>query len=415
MDKVERSWILNDWANSAYSVAITTAILPIYFKDVAARGLDANLSTALWGYGNTAATLVASLLAPVLGTLADFRGFKKPSFAAFTLLGVVATALLACAGPGDWKLCLVLYAFSALGFSCMNIFYDAFLVDVTVPARYDWVSSAGFAWGYIGSTIPFMVSIALILKPEWAGLPSRDAATRVSFLITAAWWGIFAIPLLRNVKQTQGIPSTARPVRDSFLRLSATFRELGRFRAAFLFLVAYFFFIDGISSLIKMSAVFGRDIGIPMPSLLGMILVLQFVAFPFSLAFGKLAERFSARWIILAGILIFLGVTCAAPWCRREWQFWVLTLLMGTSLGGVQSLSRSEFGRLIPRERATEFFGFFNVSGKFAALFGPFSMALLTQVSGNPRLATLALVPFFAVGGGLLFLQRGKLGLGTRK
>lgn len=406
MTKAERSWILNDWANSAYAVAITTAILPIYYKDVAARGLDPATATAWWGYGNTAATVVSALLAPVLGTLADTRGYKKPAFAFFTAMGAAFTAALALAGPGAWLPCLVLYGLSSIGFACMNVFYDAFLPDVSPPERMDWISSSGFAWGYIGSTIPFLASIVLILKPGLVGLPSAGAATRVSFVITAAWWFLFSLPMLRDVKQTTGLDPSPRPVADSFRRLRDTFREVGRHREAFLFLVAYFFYSDGISSLIKMSAVIGRDMGIPSKSLLAMIIVLQAAAFPFSLLFGRLAARFSPRALILAGIAVFLGVTLAVPLLRGEGHFWILTLLMASSLGGVQSLSRSVFGKLIPRDRSSEFFGFYNVMGKFAAVLGPLFMGLVSQLSGNPRLASLALAPFFAIGGILLMRLR---------
>jgi UMF1 family MFS transporter len=403
--KAERSWILNDWANSAYSVAITTAILPIYFKDVASRGLDPALSTAYWGYGNTAATVVSALAAPVLGTLADTRGYKKPSFALFTWMGVAFTAALALAGPGAWLPCVALYALSAIGFSCMNVFYDAFIADVTTRERMDWISSSGFAWGYIGSTIPFLLCIVLIMKPSLAGLSSQGAAMRVSFVITAAWWLVFSLPMLKDVRQASGVEPSPHPVADSFRRLGQTFRELGRHREAFLFLVAYFFYSDGISSLIKMSAVLGRDIGIPAKSLLGMIIMLQVAAFPFALLYGKLAARFSPVSLILAGIAVFLGVTLAVPLMRREDHFWILTLLMASSLGGVQSLSRSVFGKLIPADRSSEFFGFYNVMGKFSAVFGPLFMGVVSQATGNPRLASLALAPFFAVGG-LLLLRR---------
>lgn len=402
MTKAERSWILNDWANSAYTVAITTAILPIYFKNVAAQGLEPHQATSYWGYGSTVFALVAALLAPLLGTLADYRGYKKSLFALFTVIGVVFTASLAFVGPGDWMLCILLFGLSSLGFACMLTFYDAFLVDVTDKGRMDWVSSNGYAWGYIGSTIPFIAAILLILHPGWFGLSSTQVATRTSFVLIAIWWLVFAIPMLKDVHQVHGLSPSPHPIRDTLGRLRETFRDLGRYREAFLFLIAYFFYIDGISSLIKMSALLGLDLGIPSQSLLGMILALQAAAFPFALLYGKLAERFPAKHLILVGIAVFLGVSLAAPFLRSEAHFWILTLLMASSLGGVQSLSRSIFGKLIPPERSAEFFGFFNVMGKFAAVFGPFLMGVLTQASGNARMASLALVPFFAIGGILL-------------
>ena len=405
-NRAERSWILNDWANSAYSVAITTAILPLYFKDVASRGLSPSDSTAYWGYANTAATLVAAVAAPLLGTLADTRGYKKPYFAFFTFMGVFFTAALALAGPGSWLLCLALYAFSALAFSCMNVFYDAFIVDVAPPERMHWISSAGFGWGYIGSTIPFLAGIIIILKPAWVGLTSTEAATRISFVLIALWWGLFSLPMLRHVRQVHGVEPSSHPFRDSFRRLRETFRELGKHREAFLFLAAYFFYSDGISSLIKMSAVIGRDIGLPAKTLLGMIFALQVAAFPFALLYGKLAARLPPRLLIFIGIGVFLGVTLSVPLMHHEWQFWILTLCMASSLGGVQSLSRSVFGKLIPADRSSEFFGFYNVMGKFAAIFGPLFMGLVSQATGDPRMSSLALAPFFLVGGALLYRRK---------
>ncbi len=403
MTREEKSWILNDWANSAYSVAITTAILPVYFKKVASQGLNDSLSTALWAYANTFATLVIALSAPLLGTLADYRGRKMPLFTAFTLLGVSTTALLALAGPGAWKVCLVFYVLSAIGYAGSGIFYDAFLPDITSKKKMDWVSSLGFGWGYFGSTLPFIASLILISKPSLIGLDGAGA-TRVSFILVALWWLVFSLPMILRVKQRHGLAPEPRAWRASFARLSSTLRNIRSHRSAFLFLLAYFFYIDGVSTIIKMAGVFGSDVGIDTDRLLVIFLVIQLVAFPFALLFGRLARTFGTRNLLLAGIAVYTGVCAFAPFIRDEGGFWVLAMLVASAQGGIQALSRSAFGVLIPENRAAEFFGFYNISGRFAAILGPLIYGILVQSTGSSRYAALGLIPLFAIGAFLLIL-----------
>ncbi len=402
MTREEKSWILNDWANSAYSVAITTAILPVYFKKVASQGLHDSLSTALWAYANTFATLVVALMAPLLGTLADYRGRKMPLFAGFTVLGVAATAFLALAGPGAWKLCLTLYVISAIGYAGSGIFYDAFLPDVTSKGKMDWISSLGFGWGYFGSTLPFIASLVIIMNPEWIG---RDGAgaTRASFVLIACWWLLFSLPMMLRVKQRYGLDPEPRPIRASWRRLIATVKNIRQYRAAFLFLLAYFFYIDGVSTIIKMAGVFGSDVGIDTNRLLLIFLVIQLVAFPFAILFGHLAKTFGTRKLLLAGIAVYMGVCAYAPFIRSEGGFWVLAMLVASAQGGVQALSRSAFATLIPANRAAEFFGFYNIFGRFAAVLGPLIYGVLVHTTGSSRFAAVGLLPLFAIGAALLF------------
>jgi len=415
MTREERSWILYDWANSAYSIIVTTALFPIYFKTVAARGIDAFLSTAYWGYANSLYTLVLVVAAPILGTLADFRTMKKRLFTVFLLLGVGSTASLSLLQEGDVLPALILYMLSALGFAGANIFYDSFLTDVTPRDRMDWISSSGFGWGYIGSVIPFVAGILLILNYRSLGFSSSVPAVRLSFLLTALWWMGFSIPLLQNVHQKYCLESSATPVRDTFRRLADTVRNLKNYRALALFLVAYFFYIDGVDTIIKMATPIGLDVGIPENSLLLVLLMIQVVAFPFALLYGRLARFWSAKRMLFIGIGIYVLITFIAFFLpglptigSKTAVFWLLAFLVATSQGGIQALSRSYYGKLVPREKSAEFFGFYNIFGKFAAIMGPALVGFVSTLAQNTAYGILSVNILFLIGGILLIFVPGK-------
>jgi MFS transporter, UMF1 family len=405
MNKEERSWVLYDWANSAYSIIITTAIFPIYFKQVAAAGLEGYQSTSLWGYGNTLASLMVALLAPVLGTLADYRGRKKQLFIAFFLMGTGSTLALFFITEGMWIAGLIIYGMTVVGFSGANIFYDAFLTDVTTSDRMDWVSSSGFGWGYIGSTIPFILGMALILASEPLGL-STAFATRLTFLLTGFWWLLFTIPFLRHVQQRYYIEPEPAPVARSFSRIWKTIKNARANKPLFLFLLAYFFYIDGVDTIIKMAIPIAADVGIDQTMQLIVLLVLQIVAFPFALIYGSAAKRFGARRLIYVAIGIYILITMVGftlPFLPTEGTkvalFWVLAMLVGSSQGGIQALSRSYFGKLVPKEHSAEFFGFYNIFGKFAAIVGPLMVAFFSTVARNSAYGILSIALLFIIGG----------------
>lgn len=400
LTKQEKSWAFYDWANSAYSMTITSTVLPIYFKSVAeAGGMSASNSTALWGYTISFSTMIVSLLAPILGTIADYKGNKKKFFKFFFSIGVLFTTLLAFIPENNPILLLICYGFTLVGFSGTNIFYDAFLIDVTNKERMDKVSSYGFALGYIGSTIPFIISIAVVLLAQKEIIPiSLPLACKITFLITSIWWLIFTIPILKNVNQIYYVEPEKSPVKKSFKRLFSTLKAIKSHKNIFLFLIAYFFYIDGVDTIIGMASSYGTDLGISMVSLLIILLLTQFVAFPFTILYGKLSEKIGAKKLLYVGIITYTIICIYAYFIKTTIDFWILAMAVGSAQGGIQAISRSFFGKMVPKENANEFFGFYNIFGKFAAIMGPLLMAIITQATGQTRNGILSLILLFVIG-----------------
>ena len=403
--KEERSWIMQDWANSAYSIMITTAVFPLFFKAVASSGgLSDATSTAYWGYANAIGTLIVSVLAPILGALADYKNQRMPMFTFFTLSGIIATLAFSFAPEGSWLYLFIFYVISAIGFSGANIFYDGSIIDVTTNDRMDRVSSAGFGWGYLGSSIPFVIFIIFQLTGI---LPiSQTLLVKLGFVMTAIWWFVFTIPYWRHVEQKSYIPRETQLIKNSFKRLWGTLKGIKAYKQAFLFLIAYFFYIDGVGTIFKMATAIGSDIGLSSNDLIVVMLVVQFVAFPFSILYGVLAKRFGAKNMIFVGIVTYTFICIYALQLDSLTAFIILGLLVGTAQGGVQSLSRSLFGQLIPKERANEFFGFYNIFGKFAAVVGPFLVGIIAQLTGNSLDGVFALIILFIIGGILLMFVK---------
>ena len=404
MSREEKSWILYDVANSAFVLIMVTAIMPIYFKDVAAQGLPNAVSTAHWGFANSAAALVLALIAPMLGTLADYQDRKKRFFLLFLSVGIIFTLALSFITAGQWRLCLVLFVCARIGWAGANIFYDAFLVDITTRRRMDMISAQGYALGYIGSVIPFIIVIALILSAGMDdGLPIKEV--QLGFVIVALWWILFSIPAIKNLKQVHFLPVPKSPIISSFQRLAETFRNIRQHRQPFLFLIAYFFYIDGVGTIISMSTAYGRDLGFNITLLIVVLLFIQIVAFPCTLLYGRLSEKFSTKSLLMTGIMIYCLVTLIAftlPWINdlrvKTALFWFIAFLVASSMGGLQGLSRSCFGKLIPVEKSAEFFGFYNVFGKFAAITGPFLMGIITRLTGESRWGILSILVLFLAG-----------------
>lgn len=395
LSKEEKSWILVDCGNSAYSMAVTTALLPIIF------GMFDHVKSSMdLGYFNSIASILVAVLSPILGTIADYKDKKKRFFMFFTFLGVFATAALAFVPPssGLWQLLILFFVLSAIGFAGANIFYDAFLVDITNDERMDKVSSLGFAFGYITSVIPFGISLALIF------LLGMDEAIgyQIGFIITALWWGLFTIPMIRNVKQRHYIDPEPRPVMQSFKRLAVTMKNIKQHKFVFIFLCAYFFYIDGVDTIIKMvvpyaTSVLGDD-ALDTFTLLGILLIIQIIAFPCAILYGNLAKRFSARTMIIFGIFTYIVSCISAYFISSVWHIFILGAMIGSAQGGIQALSRSYYAKIVPKEKSNEFFGFYNIFGKFSAIVGPSVMSLTTTITGNARLSILGIIPLFIVG-----------------
>lgn len=392
LNKKEWSWILYDCGNSAYSMAITTALLPVYFG-MFKRGQSMDL-----GYFNSLASIIVAVLSPILGTIADYRGYKKKFFTVFFMLGIVATGSLALVPYGVWQLLVFLYVLSAIGFSGANIFYDAFLVDVTTEDKMDRVSTSGFAYGYIASVIPFGISLAVVYL---MGM-DRFIGYQIGFVVTALWWALFTVPMLKNVNQIYGVDIEPKPVVNSFKRLIDTLSNIRKHKVVFTFLIAYFLYIDGVDTIIRMvvpysETVLGGD-SLSMFLLLGILLIIQIIAFPAALIYGKLSNKYGTRFMIIVGIITYIIGVIFAYFISSITHIFILGAMVGSAQGGIQALSRSYFAKIIPKENANEFFGFYNIFGKFAAIFGPLIMALITDITGVARYSILGILPLFLLG-----------------
>ncbi|WP_251177888.1 MFS transporter [Adlercreutzia agrestimuris] len=392
LTKEERSWVMYDVGNSAF-VLLSTALIPVYFASLVEEGSPVVVA---WGYAETIASLALALLMPFLGSLADLKGNKKKFF-----VGTVGTGAVACAAlgiPTQALPFLVVYVVAAIMLNGSMVFYDAFLVDATTEKDYDEVSSLGYAFGYIGSCIPFIISLVIVLFGSSFGI-DMALGMKLAFLITALWWIVFSIPLIRNVHQTHYKPAHTHVIKQTFVGLGQTMKKIVKDKRLRLFMLAFFFYIDGVHTIIKMSTSYGTDLGIDATQLVLALLVTQFVAFPSAIAYGRLANKWGTKRMLMIGVFAYFCITgFAAFFLRTALEFWILAICVGMFQGGIQALSRSEFGKLIPKENANEYYGFFDIFGKYAAVMGTFLVSLFTQITGNASVGVLSIAVLFILG-----------------
>ena len=395
LTKDERNWVLYDVGNSAFTM-LTATIMPIYFNHLAGQaGLESSEYLAYWGYAASLVTAIIVVLGPTIGALADTQNFKKKLFLAAMLLGVVGCTILG--GINHWLLFLTVFVLTKVGYSSSLIFYDSMLSDVTTDERMDKVSSAGYAWGYIGSCIPFILSLLLVLGYKSIGL-SFSVAMFAVFALNGIWWLVMSLPLLKNYKQKYYVEVSEKALSASLSRIVSTLRDMKHHKHVLLFVVAFFFYIDGVYTIIDMATAYGQALGLDSTGLLLALLVTQIVAFPFALLYGRLAHKYRTENIITVCIVAYIAIAVYAIFLRTQTQFWILAVCVGMFQGGIQALSRSHFAKIIPPEKSGEYFGLLDICGKGAAFLGTTLVSLLTQLTGDASKGVSAITILIVIG-----------------
>jgi UMF1 family MFS transporter len=398
------AWALYDWANSAFATTVMAGFFPVFFKQYWNAGVAATESTFRLGLTNGLGSLLVALMAPVLGAIADRSSARVRMLMGFTLLGAASTAGLALAGEGQWLLAAVLYLAASLGFWGGIVFNDSLLLHVAEPDEYDLVSGYGYALGYLGGGLLFAVNVAMTIKPEFFGLADAGAAVRASFVMVGIWWLVFSLPLAFHVREKRTVQAVAPglAIRRGFQELLGTLQEIRRYRPVLWFLAAYWLYIDGVNTVMKMAVDYGLALGFEATDLVAALLLTQFVAFPAALAFGWLGKKIGARRGIFLALTVYAAVTCYAYFIQDARDFYLMAVAIGLVQGGVQSLSRSYYGRLVPAGKSSEFFGFYNMMGKFAAVLGPLLTGIVARLTGDSRLGILSILLLFVAGASLL-------------
>ncbi len=417
LSKLEKSWVLYDVGNSAFTLLVST-LLPIYFNALATgAGLNEDLYLSYWGYAGSIATVLVAFIGPVCGTLSDRKGFKKPIFLLSVLVGVAGCAALGLSS--HWLVFLGIFLIGKVGFHSSLVFYDSMLPEITSEDRIDNVSTQGYAWGYIGSVIPFVICLVLVLAGGSFGL-SQTAAMVISFLITAAWWLIFTLPLAKRYQQTAYVERGDHPIADTFRQIANTFRKAKEQKHVFVYLIAFFFFINGVYTIIDMATAYGTDLGLDTTGLLLALLLTQIVAFPCAILFGKLSSNHDSAKLMKICIICYTGITLFAVFLVSQWQFWLLATMVGMFQGAIQALSRSYLGKLVSAEQSGEFYGLMDICGKGASFFGMALVGFINQITAgievelfglrlqNSNLAVGILVVLFIIGY-ILFCKADKL------
>ena len=400
--KLERSWILYDVANSAYILTIITVLFPIYYQSIAA-----NISnrSQIFAFVTAGIALTDAILAPIIGSLSDYKGNKKKFFKIFFTLGVLGGLFLAIPGLSPLVL-IIVFIISSIGYNMSNVVYDAFLVDVTDESRMDEVSSAGYAWGYIGSMIPFTVAIIpyALVTLGFISESFEQLSVSFAFVVAIVWWYVYSQPILKDVNQVYELEHEDKPIRRSYQRLFKTFKDIKQYKMIFIFMLAYLFYIDVVNTVIRLATTIGSDLGVGVTTLLGVVVLVQIVAFPSAIIYGKLATKHGGKIMIFWGIVVYaitIGITHFIT-AETTYLMWVVGLLVGTAQGGIQSISRSYFAKMLPKEKSNEFFGFFSVFGKFSGIISPFLLGLVITSWGT-NLAVLVLYGPLLIGT-ILFL-----------
>lgn len=407
------AWSLYDFGNSAFATTVIAGFFPVFFKEYWSAGVDVTESTFKLGLANSLSGILVVLLAPVLGAMADRGGARKRFLTAFAALGCAMTVSLYFVGQGNWIMAAALFVAGTVGFSGGNAFYDALIVDVAGEDRVDFVSALGYSLGYLGGGLLFAVNVVMVLNPPMFGLADKAQAVRVSFLTVGLWWAVFTVPLLLLIREErpEGTRSWVRTAREGFVQLASTFRHIRHLKVVSLFLLGYWLYIDGVHTVIRMAVDYGISIGLDSNRLILALLMVQFIGFPAALVFGKVGEKLGPKTGIYTGIVVYLLMTVWAYYLDSEAEFFGMAAAIGLVQGGIQSLSRSFYTRIIPEGRSAEFFGFYNMVGKFAAVLGPFLVGWVAVVTGNPRKGIFSITVLLALGGVLLFFvneERGR-------
>jgi len=394
------SWAFYDWANSAYSTTVMAGFFPLFFKEYWADPNNPSQSTFYLGMANSIASIVVAALAPLLGSVADQGSIKKKFLTFFAFLGVIMTGGLWMVAQGNWQMAVLFYVIATIGFASGNVFYDALLPSLASEERVDAVSSLGFGLGYLGGGLLFLVNVFMYLKPEIFGIPDGATAIKLSFLSVAVWWAVFTIPLILFVQEPKNYETIDfnNAIWMGWVQLVQTFKEIRNMKVVGTFLLAYWFYIDGVDTIIKMAVDYGMSLNFPGESLIIALLIVQFVAFPAALIYGWLASKIGAKTGIMVGITAYSFITLLGYFMTEAWHFYVLAILIGLFMGGIQALSRSLYTRIIPPDKSAEFFGFYNMLGKFASIIGPALMGIIALVTGSARLSILSILLLFILG-----------------
>ncbi|RCW56537.1 MFS transporter [Halanaerobium sp. ST460_2HS_T2] len=410
MDKKKKTvyaWAMYDWANSAFATVILATVLPIFYKDVAGINLPGNLATSYWGYTQTIAMIIIAIISPILGAAADYSDSKKTFLKFFVFLGITGTSLLFFVNEGNYLLASFFFIIANIGFSGGNVFYDGFLTDISDADSIDYISSLGYAAGYLGGGLLLALNLLMISKPALFGISTVTLATQISFITVAVWWFIFSLPAFKYLpapeKRVEKIP-LAKYTKMAFGRLKSTFVHIRKYRELWKFLLAFWIYNDGIGTIIRMATIYGREVGIGQTDLIGALLLTQFIGIPFALIFAKIAGKVTAKKGIYLALTIYTAITFYGYFLDSALDFWILAGIVGMVQGGAQALSRSLYGAMVPESKSAEFFGFYGVSSKFAAIIGPTVFAYAGQLTGSSRYGIIAVASFFVLG--IIFLSR---------